>query len=354
MNLPVISFYIEWTRKDKEMGNTLEKLRIGVLLFIATFFVLLLKNANSFRDIPNDNLSYPALLIDDKGESGSGFFYNKEDAMYFVTARHVLFKGTPIEVKGIPKFLSHKIEWRDKKAVFHGVMSDREKDEWIQLQPKDKDVIEKLYLESKNQKLRATTATLFSYLYKIRETEMNEVQVELTKLYEQGMIKYHPSKDVTIIKIGTHEKIGNKISTKPLEGVLVKNWGGGVGLGENNFKLFDDVLIGNSIFVFGYPTSITNQNPFLDTKLPLLRKGVVAGKNNSLKAIILDCPMFHGNSGGLVLEVERTPESKELFRAIGLITNLVPFRTEEWVQNSGYSIAVPMDFVEELIEGQIK
>ena len=106
--------------------------------------------------------------------------------------------------------------------------------------------------------------------------------------------------------------------------------------------------MGNQVFVFGYPTSITGINPWLDLRLPLLRRGIVAGINNELKAVILACPTFQGNSSGLVVEVERTFLTGIKYRAIGLITNLIPYQTD-WIQNSGYSVVVPMDFVEELI-----
>jgi hypothetical protein len=85
----------------------------------------------------------------------------------------------------------------------------------------------------------------------------------------------------------------------------------------------------------------------------LLRKGIIAGKNDVLKAIILDCPIFYGNSGGLVIEVETMSLGNINYKAIGLITNFIPYN-KIWLQNSGYSIVVPMDFVEELITGQTK
>jgi hypothetical protein len=68
-------------------------------------------------------------------------------------------------------------------------------------------------------------------------------------------------------------------------------------LSDKDIKYFKDVNVGNEVYAFGYPTSITSVNPWLNIKLPLLRKGIVAGKNELLNAII-------GNSGGLVMEGE--------------------------------------------------
>lgn len=100
---------------------------------------------------------------------------------------------------------------------------------------------------------------------------------------------------------------------------------------------------------------MSKNNSFLDIKLPLLRKGIIAGKNTVLKIIVLDSPVYQGNSGGLVLEVEREC-GQENYKAIGVITNLVPFTKDdsEKFQNSGYSVAVPMDSVLELISDTTK
>jgi len=43
---------------------------------------------------------------------------------------------------------------------------------------------------------------------------------------------------------------------------------------------FNDVLIANDAYIIGYPTSIGKKNyPQIDYKRPLVRKGVIAGKN---------------------------------------------------------------------------
>lgn len=338
------------------------KSRLSLLFFLVVVFILP-RNSLSFRDIPDDNLAYPVLLISTEGtqanaNTGSGFFYNKEDATYFITARHVLFQGTSVhdleEQFPLPNFLAHKFEWNhdDQKKkwtlVFYGQMSEKERDELLNAAPSFKDAIQLLYRESQNLKLIKTTAILYSYSPKPGDTAVNEVQLELPKLYRAGKIIYHPSSDVASITIATPKKIGDQNFLEPIDGVTIKG-PGTLGLEKNNFKLFDDVLVGNTVYTFGYPTSLSNASPFIDIKLPLLRKGIIAGKNNSLKVIILDSPIFYGNSGGLVIEAERSDNFKTAFKAIGLVTNFVPY-AQKWLQNSGYSVAVPMDFVEELLK----
>lgn len=135
---------------------------------------------------------------------------------------------------------------------------------------------------------------------------------------------------------------------------------GGTLLAAGFFKKYAEVLIGNEVFIFGYPTSIGIKNvPQIDYTRPLLRKGIIAGKNEDKKNIILDCPVYYGNSGGPVVEVEEEGGTIRKFRVVGIISQFVPFE-QEWfnlqhgytnkdLENSGYSIATPLDAALELI-----
>jgi hypothetical protein len=109
--------------------------------------------------------------------------------------------------------------------------------------------------------------------------------------------------------------------------------------------------------VFGYPVSLGIKD--VTGYRPLLRKGIVAGKNIQSNAIILDCPAYYGNSGSLVIEKEVISTDTSKFMAIGVVSRFAPF-IEEWynkqhkysnfeVTNSGYTFAVPMDIVLELL-----
>lgn len=330
------------------------------LCHIFTFF--LFASAWALPDIPDDNLSYPVLLVDNEGVTGSGFFYSKDDAIYLITARHILFKETSVPVEkqyDIPSPLSRKVEWIKGKSekeiflLFYGVMSDIEKEEILKVAPKDtnfKKAIERLFTESQHLKLRNSELTLFSTVAKkYGGPGVNEIKILLNKLLDRGQIKFHASQDVAFIKIGIYQKDINWLNF--IEGVMLRHGKGIVSLSEKDVKYFKDVNIGNEVYAFGYPTSITSVNPWLDIKLPLLRKGIVAGKNELLNAIILDCAAFYGNSGGLVMEGETVGLGGKRGKAIGIITNLVPF-TRKWVQNSGYAIVVPMDAIDELITGK--
>ncbi|HSR12087.1 MAG TPA: hypothetical protein VLS90_11650 [Thermodesulfobacteriota bacterium] len=294
------------------------------------------------RDIPEDSLTY-SVLLKYGNMTGSGFFYNHGDAIYLVTARHVLFRGTPLDITGfrpesIPASIRHKIQIKPdpgnrKKTllIFHGVMSEKERDDLFKTLARfatDPELLKKAVnsLYSRSQKLELNFPTVSLTAYSSKE-ERKEIEVDLAALYGKGEVTYHPSQDIAAIKMGLPAGIS--------------------GLRKGSYKLFSDVLLGNTVYVFGYPTSITRLSPALNIRMPLLRKGIVAGRNNSLKTIILDCPMYYGNSGGMVLEIEDVGSEKKAF-AVGVISQLVPFE-QEWVGNSGYSIATPMDFLEELI-----
>ena len=71
------------------------------------------------RNIPEDNLAYPVLILLNSGSTGSGFQLNTGENMYFVTAKHVLFddKGNLLSDKAEVICQSKDIN-DDTKTVF--------------------------------------------------------------------------------------------------------------------------------------------------------------------------------------------------------------------------------------------
>jgi len=128
-----------------------------------------------------------------------------------------------------------------------------------------------------------------------------------------------------------------------------------------NTKKYSEVLIGNDVYISGFPSSLgIKKIPQIDYHRPLLRKGIVSGKFDTRKTIIIDCPTFGGNSGGPVIELEDVNTGNQNVRVIGIISQFVPF-VEKWInlqhrltniefENSGYSVVIPIDKVIELIE----
>ena len=254
------------------------------------------------RAIPDDNLAYPVLLSLADGGSGSGFFLNTAHSIFLVTAKHVLF-------------------------------------------------------DSNTGVLASPGCKLVSYAKDPAENTRNEFQIDLQRLSAAGQALAHPTVDVAVVRIGT--KTGQVVTFLAGVTAVTVAPSGILGVGEPSVRRFAEVLVANEVFIFGYPTSIGLRDlPQIDYARPLLRKGIIAGKNDGLRTLILDCPVYWGNSGGPVLEVE-TEGFEKKFRVVGVVSQLIPL-VETWknetqgyknidISNSGYSVALPMDPVMELV-----
>jgi hypothetical protein len=302
------------------------------LLTVMFGLIPIITDAVADPAIPEDNLAYPVLLAFPKN-TGSGFYLNANNAMYLVTAKHVLFDSDP---------------------------------------------------DTKQLKLRDGPLLALSYSKDRTDTKRNILNLNLAALNSAGNIKSHSTEDVAVIKIATILRPPQldspqqpKVQELPqpnalpipvpmaisfLPGVTAQGIASAlVGVDVANTKTFDQVGVGNEVVMFGYPISLAlEQDPKIDFSRPLLRKGIVAGENPPQHSIILDCPSYQGDSGGPILEVERGfPQT--YYRVIGVMVSFVPFadtwqserfpnlHNKTW-QNSGYSVAVPMDFVLELIK----
>lgn len=255
------------------------------------------------RAIPDDNLAYPVLVTVVQAGSGSGFFLNTPHSVFFVTAKHVLF-------------------------------------------------------DPNSGSLAGSTCSLLSYAHDPKETAKNELHLDLQQLSAGGHLLSHSAADVAVVKIGT--VTDGKVTTLVGVKVIATAPLGIIGVASESVKSFADVLVANEVFIFGYPTSLGLKNiPQIDYTKPLLRKGIIAGKNEALGTLILDCPVYQGNSGGPVLEVESEGVSMTRFKVVGVISQFVPL-VETWrnetqgyqnidLSNSGYSVASPMDSVMELV-----
>ena len=278
------------------------------ITFIVLVFVSISLSHPSYakRAIPDDNLGYPVSISLSNGIIGTGFYFRTESHTYLVTAKHVLFD--------IPSL-----------------------------------------------KLRASIATLLSYGRDPSDLSKNVVIVNLPEMLRTKNLRYHDNFDVAVGKIGKSAKIDNKIVLQYYSYVKVKSnvEGGFICIPAHNIKKISDVLIANDVFVFGYPSSIgMKQIPQIDYNRPLLRKGIVAGISHANRSIIIDAPVYGGNSGGPVIQVEPSGILIK-FYLIGLVSQFVPY-TEKWlnqqygysnigISNSGYTVVVPVDSILELL-----
>jgi len=283
-------------------------IKFNLLSFYIALGLLLFPNTSrALRDIPDDNLAYPVLVTTEDGTSATGFYINHLNRIYFITAKHVIFK----EPENI---------------------------------------------------LRSKSLTLLSYPKDLKEVGKNLVELNMEKLQKNGMVKKHNSQDVASVFIGKADERGGPIAFNDGLAMKIQSKSGIVGVNTSEtIKLFRDVLVGNEVLIFGYPTSLgIKEIKQIQHDKPLIRKGIVAGKNSEYENIIIDCPTYPGNSGGPVIEKEQISLGKCEFKLIGLISQFVPFE-EIWLskrfglenrqwQNSGYSIVVPVDTIMELIK----
>ena len=189
------------------------------------------------------------------------------------------------------------------------------------------------------------------------------------------MCKAQGHKDVVIVKVATIKdnppdgiQTNNPPSTPPapqasapsipivfVAGIAVSADPGTVivSFGPEAVRTYEQVLVGNDAIVYGYPRSLgglSSDKQFdLDPLRPLLRKGLVAGLNETKRTIILDCPAYPGNSGGPAVEIEPDGFQRK-FLVIGVVVEFVPWRAANFPFNSGYSVVEPMDGVLELIK----
>jgi S1-C subfamily serine protease len=281
--------------------SRLRKDTLGPLIFlwlIASSAVASGQTAGS-RLIPDDNLSYP-VLIRIGTSAGSGFYLTTARDVFLVTATHVLF-------------------------------------------------------EPDRRTLLGTQAEAMSYASDPKERTQAVFRLDMQALSDSGNIKIDNLHDVAVVRVARVTGEGLAMRSLPLPGVMMRTVpkSGYVTAGTHSVKRFADVLVSNEVIVFGYPSSLGVTNiPQLDYFRPLLRKGIVAGTNEALKSLVLDCAVYPGNSGGPVVEVTRDSTGTR-FKIIGVIIQYVPFAQGDAttvLSNSGYAIAAGMDAVLDLVE----
>jgi len=260
------------------------------------------------RAIPDDHLAYPVHVALSRGGQGSAFFLNAPGRTFLVTAKHVLYSDAG-------RLLSDK-------AVCTCPARDP------------------------------------------LEAARNRLTLDLAALDASGCVKQHPTRDVAALHVGdtVPEADGKSFSFALKECVVLSEGSksGVVGVPPEGTKVLGDVLVGNPVFLFGYPASLgLREQPQFDYSQPLLRSGIVAGKYPEQGTLIFDCPVFPGNSGGPVVEVERSGLNSH-YRVIGVASQFVPLVESTVstlygykntnISNSGYSVAVAMDAVFEMLQ----
>lgn len=276
------------------------------VLIIMSCWILVGINALSQSSVHQTLLSAPVLIKLNNGRTGSGFIISNtaQSKIYLITARHVL------------------CEVKNKSVQFKGDVAELT-----------------IYNQNPNE-----------------NPENSKIKIDLINSFKAKELIIHNSYDVCAVYLGSKRNSiisYSKNVTKNKNSILYYQ-------PPSIAKKYNEVLTGNDIYTFGFPTSIgIKKNPQIDYEIPLLRKGIIAGKNNKLNTIIIDCPVYPGNSGGPVVMVSKFGSSSSEFSIIGIVTEWIPYeemwinsktgQTNSEVSNSGYAVVVPIDRIFEMI-----
>lgn len=291
-------------------------MRFLKLLFPLIFVSTLLNGQSNLHE----NISHAVNIFDNEKSIGSGFYYYRDTSVYLVTAAHVLFKTDSLN-----RISSH--------LGFEEIM-------------------------------------LKSYSGIDVEEDANVIEVVLTS----RNVRRHKEKDVCVVKIASIVKVDSaeveNVYTSKLDqaATMIKNNGRITGFSIKNTRGFEELRYGEEIRVIGFPTYLdihknnTGASHF-EFELPLLQGGVIAGISNKMQTIVINAPVFYGNSGGAVLcrvddmKLEKGKlEFSRGYHLIGIVTSFIPFIMDTKIpadridiSNSGYTNVVPIDFALELM-----
>jgi len=262
------------------------------------------------KSFSQDLISLAVLVVMPKKGFGSGIFIIHKKRVFFATARHVIFN-----MRKIKNSLNFSPKTKKIKIQYYALDNDF--------------------------------------------TDPSEIEIDLQSLFKQNKIKLHGKNDVAVMQIGDIK--GKKFelldNVKLTHGYLNMNMAM-----ESMIRYFDDIEIGSDTFVIGYPKALGMKNRAqYNFNHPLVRKGIVAGKNRQHKTIVIDCPVYGGNSGGPVFLTEKviinnkgkvTFENKKYL--IGLVTEYIPYlnktnKNAQHMDNADFGVIVPFDQALELI-----
>lgn len=169
-----------------------------------------------------------------------------------------------------------------------------------------------------------------------------DIKIDLT----EDNVRTFGNSDIAIIIL--HQKFGLHIHTK----------GHDISFAElGDLKNFDEVKISENIFLIGFPSSLVTKDDFYENDRPLLRYGIVAGKNINNNTFIIDSIAYYGVSGGPIVSID----ANKKISIIGIVSRYIPFITE-WKNkyelslirqdfyNSGYAVCERLDEIINFIE----
>lgn len=202
------------------------------------------------------------------------------------------------------------------------------------------------------------TISFVGYRDNVDVDSIYRFKIALKRSVISGDAKFDIDNDVAVIKLASVIDSGSygainypSYVQKVTKGTKIESWPGFL-----NVSL-SDVIPGSDMFIIGFPQSLSLQGNF-DMNRPLMRKGIIAGKDMKLNRIIGDGAVYFGNSGGIAVAIHSIGNEFQL-RLAGLVSQFIPFdeslydkrgnqRSVDY-RNSGYSVIIPSDFILRLI-----
>ena len=244
---------------------------------------------------------------------GSGIFFEDSTAIYLISARHVFLRQDS----------NRKIikDNTNKPVITHEIFNVR--------------YFDRNYLD----------------------TLVNKLSINFEKIFgNPEFVKYNEENDLIAIKIATIDREERKIYfSKNVVNYTAKGFSPSW-VNHDWIANLDDVLIGTDVWIIGYPETLNlarlDQYNF---DLPLLQKGIVSGKYEKRGTMVINAPVYPGNSGGPVFgHIERNE-----MKLIGIAVEFIPLvekisqstyggTNQEWT-NSGYTVVESIDKIMDLI-----
>jgi hypothetical protein len=182
------------------------------------------------------------------------------------------------------------------------------------------------------------------------------IDLNLNRIRSEGNYKEDSNSNLIAFKLSQADRQGN---LDWVEGVSCNDGVSDVheiAVRSDDFESFEDVKIAKPVLLFCYPNYHFKGEKSGHIGTPLLRKGIVATKDQWKSTIILDA-LSHTSSLGSPVIIHRFRDEVNPYKVIGMLSDNLPFG--EWfgngdepllVENSGFSYCIAADFIIQLLE----
>lgn len=197
------------------------------------------------------------------------------------------------------------------------------------------------------------------YSFDIVEDPMSSFTLYIDEISKEEYIKQ--SEDIDIIAIRVAHDIPINEDVRPIiyepyirDKVIQKQ----INIFSKKYVSFsDNYHLGDDAYLMGYPKALgLKQIPQYDFNRPLVSKGCISGKDQTIRSVIIDCPSYGGNSGGpvMVKVIKSIPQGLLInYNLIGFVVQFIPYVKSDSdkveIINSGYSVVIPIEDALKLI-----